>query len=380
MTTTNIQFSDDVLRRQSSRPDGANDSPGIVFSRVNSKGGRDSANQTSKSRSSMSADDPEFEKASPVDHRVKQTFKGRHLLWLPYQSMGVIYGDIGTSPLYVFSSTFSSAPAKNDVVGILSLIIWSLLTMVTLKYVFIILRADNEGEGGTFSCYSLLSRYANLGNIDPKEAHSLKIQRVLTGDMPHGNRSIRARIEKSSIFRGLLKIIGVLAVSLVMADGVLTPAQSVLGAYQGLNVITTFKTSTVVGATCGTLVLLFLIQPLGTTKIASTFAPIVVIWLGWIGGIGLFNLIKYDYTVLKAFNPGEAFSFLIRHKEEGWHSLGGVLLCFTGLEALFAVSTCNDTFQMYASAILTTLIRTSAHSADMLFRSVGLAGAFRSCF
>jgi KUP system potassium uptake protein len=345
MTTTNIQFSEDVLRRHSSRPDGAGDNPGIVFSRINSRGGRDSDNQMSKSRSSMSGDDADFqEKATPIDHRVKQTFKGRHLLWLAYQSMGVIYGDIGTSPLYVFSSTFTSGPSKDDVVGVLSLIIWSLLTMVTLKYVFIILRADNEGEGGTFSCYSLLSRYANLANIDPKEAHSLKIQRVLTGEMPRGNRSIRARIEKSAFFRGLLKTIGVLAVSLVIADGVLTPAQSVLGAYQGLNVITTVDTSTVVGATCGTLVLLFLIQPLGTTRIASTFAPIVVIWLGWIGGIGLFNLIKYDYTVLKAFNPGEAFMFLIRHKEEGWHSLGGVLLCFTGLEALFAVSTRAGTF------------------------------------
>ena len=343
MTTTTIQFSEDALRRYPSRPDGASDGPGIVFSRINSKG-RDSANQTSKSRSSMSADDTDFEeKASPIDHRVKQTFTGRHLLWLAYQSTGVIYGDIGTSPLYVFSSTFTSGPSKTDLVGVLSLIIWSLLTMVTLKYVFIILRADNEGEGGTFSCYSLLSRYANLANIDPKEAHSLKIQRVLTGEMPRGNRTIRARIEKSAFFRGLLKVIGVLAVSLVIADGVLTPAQSVLGAYQGLNVITTVKTSTVVGATCGTLVLLFLIQPFGTTKIASTFAPIVVLWLGWVGGIGLFNLIKYDYTVLKAFNPGEAFMFLIRHKEEGWHSLGGVLLCFTGLEALFAVSVCDST-------------------------------------
>ena len=92
----------------------------------------------------MSADNSNFEaKASPIDHRVKQTFKGRNLLWLAYQSMGVIYGDIGTSPLYVFSSTFTSGPTKTDVVGVLSLIIWSLLTMVTLKYVFIILRADN---------------------------------------------------------------------------------------------------------------------------------------------------------------------------------------------------------------------------------------------
>ena len=91
------------------------------------------------------------------------------------------------------------------------------------------------------------------------------------------------------------------------------------------------------------------------------------------------NLIKYDYTVLKAFNPGEAFSFLIRHKEEGWHSLGGVLLCFTGLEALFAVSTCHVALQSNARTALTIVIRTSAHSADTQSRLVGLAGAFRSC-
>jgi KUP system potassium uptake protein len=165
MTTTTIQFSEDAGRQRPSRPADACDNSGIVFSRIPSRGGRDSDNGISKSRSSMSADDSNFEtKASPIDHRVKQTFKGRNLLWLAYQSMGVIYGDIGTSPLYVFSSTFASEPTKTDVVGILSLIIWSLLTMVTLKYVFIILRADNEGEGGTFSCYSLLSRYANLAN------------------------------------------------------------------------------------------------------------------------------------------------------------------------------------------------------------------------
>jgi len=83
------------------------------------------------------------------------------LLWLAYQSIGVIYGDIGTSPLYVFSSTFSSEPSYDDLVGVLSIIIWSLAIMVTLKYVIIILRADNDGEGGTFSTYSLLSRYVS---------------------------------------------------------------------------------------------------------------------------------------------------------------------------------------------------------------------------
>ena len=84
------------------------------------------------------------------------------LLWLSYQSIGVIYGDIGTSPLYVYSSTFSSAPSYEDLIGVLSLIIWSVFMMVTVKYVLIITRADNNGEGGTFSTYSLLSRYVSI--------------------------------------------------------------------------------------------------------------------------------------------------------------------------------------------------------------------------
>jgi KUP system potassium uptake protein len=89
------------------------------------------------------------------------------LLWLTYQSIGVIYGDIGTSPLYVYSSTFSSAPSRQDLVGALSIIIWSLFIMVTVKYVFVILRVDNDGEGGTFSTYSLLSRYVGLRLLFP---------------------------------------------------------------------------------------------------------------------------------------------------------------------------------------------------------------------
>lgn len=93
--------------------------------------------------------------------KVKQVYRGTTLLWLAYQSVGAIYGDIGTSPLYVFSSTFTSAPDYEAVVQVLSLIIWSLTIMVTFKYVLIVLRADNEGEGGTFSCYSLLTRFVS---------------------------------------------------------------------------------------------------------------------------------------------------------------------------------------------------------------------------
>lgn len=92
----------------------------------------------------------------------KQIYKGTTLLWLAYQSIGAIYGDIGTSPLYVFSSTFTSNPSHESLLQVLSLVLWSLTIMVTFKYVLIVLRADNEGEGGTFSCYSLLTRFVSL--------------------------------------------------------------------------------------------------------------------------------------------------------------------------------------------------------------------------
>ena len=163
------------------------------------------------------------------------------------------------------------------------------------------------------------------------------MRRFKTGDLNPTTRSIRNKIEESKFIKTLLKVIGVLAVSMVMSDGVLTPAQSVLGAVQGLNVIKPDITNAqVVGATVGILMFLYIIQPFGITKLGSTFAPIIIVWLAFLGGFGIYNLIKFDYTVLKAFNPGYAFLFLIRNGEQGWKQLGGVLLAFTGVEALFA--------------------------------------------
>ena len=316
---------------------------------------------TSKSRShtwNWKRGDKEAEDGDPGlvragDFKQKEVFHGRLLLWLSYQSIGAIYGDIGTSPLYVYSSTFKEPPSYEDLVGVLSIIIWSLTLMVTVKYVLVILRADNNGEGGTFSTYSLLSRYVSImlqlpvralkegqlhiTNRDPREASMIQMKRFNTGDLEGTGGRIRRGIEHSKFAKGLLKTIGVLAVSMVMSDGVLTPAQSVLGAVQGLNVVVpTITNSAVVGATAGILILLFLIQPLGTSKLASFFAPIVIIWLLFNACFGIFNLAKYDHSVLIAFNPGHAFQYLIRNKTEGWKSLGGVLLAFTGVEALFA--------------------------------------------
>lgn len=94
--------------------------------------------------------------------KVKPVYRGTTLLWLAYQSVGAIYGDIGTSPLYVYSSTFTSSPSHETLLQVLSLVLWSLTVMVTFKYILIVLRADNEGEGGTFSCYSLLTRFVSF--------------------------------------------------------------------------------------------------------------------------------------------------------------------------------------------------------------------------
>ncbi|OBT53812.1 potassium uptake protein [Pseudogymnoascus sp. 24MN13] len=272
-----------------------------------------------------------------LNRKKKQTYKGRMLIWLALQSTGVIYGDIGTSPLYVYSSTFSSQPAYDDLVGALSIIIWTLTLMVTIKYMFIVLSADDDGEGGTFALYSLLARYAHIAQRDPNTQGSLKLERYNTGDMKVANKGIRTMIENSQVARVFLKILGVLGVAMVMSDGVLTPAQSILGAIQGLRVAQpNISSATIVGVSCAIIVVLFAVQPFGTSKIASSFAPIVMIWLLFNACCGIYNLAKFDHSVLKAFSPFFAGSFLVRNGTDGWRTLSGLLLAFTGVEALFA--------------------------------------------
>lgn len=147
----------------------------------------------------------------------------------------MIYGDIGTSPLYVYSSTFPTDPSYDDLLGALSLIIWTLTLMVSIKYVVIVLRADDEGEGGTFALYSLLSRYvtsfmilmnlivanlllqAHIVRRDPREEMVIKLQRVKSSELDPTSKSTRSFIENSTFVKTLLKVVGVLGVSLVMS-------------------------------------------------------------------------------------------------------------------------------------------------------------------
>lgn len=177
----------------------------------------------------------------------------------------------------------------------------------------------------------------NITHRDPREASLVQMKRFQTGDLERAGRAFRQGLESSRAVRLILKVVGVLAVTMVISDGVLTPAQSVLGAVQGIEVVhPTISKGTVIGVTDAILVLLFCIQPLGITKITFLFAPVIIIWLGFNAVFGIYNLVNYDAGVFVAFNPGEAFDFLIRHKTDGWRMLGGVLLAFTGVEALFA--------------------------------------------
>lgn len=163
------------------------------------------------------------------------------------------------------------------------------------------------------------------------------MERYLSSDLKRPGRSFRAFMEHSGVMKAILKSVGVLGVSLVMSDGVLTPAQSVLGAIQGLQVIKPdITTGTIIGISCAILVLLFLVQPLGTSKIATAFAPIVIIWLTFNFSFGIYNLVFHDHSVLKAFSPYFAGNYLVRNGTDGWKSLGGILLAFTGVEAMFA--------------------------------------------
>jgi len=270
------------------------------------------------------------------DTQERQEFRGSVLLFLVYQSIGVVYGDIGTSPLYVYSSTFTSNPSHEDLLGALSLIIWTLTLMVSAKYVLIVLSADDRGGGGIFALYSLLCRYANITDVDRKSARMVSM-RCQDKELRPANREFRRVLEHYPFVHAIFKGVAVLGVCLMIADGVLTPAQSVLGAIQGLNhVRPDISSSVIVGISRTILVLLFLVQHFGTTKIGVCFAPIVILWLLLNLVFGVYNLALHDHTVLKAFSPYFAGQYFVRKKTEGWISLGGILLAFTGVEAMYA--------------------------------------------
>ncbi|KAL9249117.1 Potassium transporter 5-like protein [Drosera capensis] len=251
-------------------------------------------------------------------------------LSLAFQSIGVIYGDIGTSPLYVYSSTFTDGIKHNDdILGVLSLIIYTIALIPMIKYVFIVLWANDNGDGGTFALYSKICKYvpkvSQIPNQQPEDME-LSNYRIEPSSMELKRAAkIKEFIENSGISKQILFLLTILGTSMVMGDGVLTPSISVLSAIGG---IPHLHTDAIVWISVAVLVILFSVQRFGTDKVGFSFAPIVSVWFLFISGIGLYNLFKNDIGVLKAFYPKYIVDYFKRNGKQGWVSLG--------TEAMFA--------------------------------------------
>ncbi|XP_012082710.1 potassium transporter 5 [Jatropha curcas] len=263
------------------------------------------------------------------------------ILHLAFQSIGIVYGDIGTSPLYVYSSTFTDGIRHNDdILGVLSLIIYTITLIPLVKYVLIVLRANDNGDGGTFALYSLICRYAKVGLIPSQEAEDRDVSNFrleLPSRRLRRATKVKTKLENSKFAKFFLLFATMLGTSMVIGDGVLTPCISVLSAVGGVKQATTKMTDNmIVWISVVILIGLFMVQRFGTDKVGYTFAPIICVWFAMIGGIGVYNFIKYDPTVLKSLNPKYIVDYFRRNKDKAWISLGGVVLAITGTEALFA--------------------------------------------
>ncbi|WOO41893.1 KUP/HAK/KT family potassium transporter [Rubellicoccus peritrichatus] len=223
---------------------------------------------------------------------------------LTLAALGVVFGDIGTSPLYSFNAACAfadKARLNQDVLGIVSLFFWTLIFVVSVKYLIFIMRADNEGEGGIFALHALLQKYFS----DTKRIPFLFMLIAFGG-------------------------------ALLVGDGVITPAISVLSAMEGLEVIDPGFDQYVVPLTLVILFVLFVLQRLGTGGLGMIFGPIMLAWFIAIGGMGLYQLISNGSEILRAVNPYYGFEFLYRERIDALGVLGAVVLCVTGAEALYA--------------------------------------------
>lgn len=254
---------------------------------------------SSASGNALDPDTPSCELSRP-------TFVGKKHLTLALGSIGIVFGDVGTSPLYAIKECFHGkhaiSPDPANIFGVLSLVFWSLMIVVSIKYVLFILRADNRGEGGIFALLGLLTA---------------------------SGKTI------SSGFKATLMFAGILGAGLLYGDGIITPAISVLSAVEGLEVATGAAKPFVMPLTCIILVFLFLLQQRGTGHIGKLFGPIMGVWFLAITIFGLHQIVS-EPRILLAVNPFYAVDFFMRNSIHGIIVLGSVVLCITGCEALYA--------------------------------------------
>jgi KUP system potassium uptake protein len=221
-------------------------------------------------------------------------------------AIGVVFGDLGTSPLYALRECFSPKhgleASRDNVIGIVSLILWSLSLVVCLKYLLIVLRADNKGEGGILSLIALASRYV------PKD-----------------------RTRRLALF----SVLGILGAALLYSDGMITPAISVLSAVEGLEVISSGFKPYILPLSVIILIALFPAQSRGTAKVGKVFGPVIALWFATMGVLGIVGAVQ-EPGILAALNPFEAVRFFARHGLAGFGVLGSVFLALTGAEVLYA--------------------------------------------
>nr|UWK23391.1 KUP9.1 [Olimarabidopsis pumila] len=286
-------------------------------------------------------DQPMDEEANKINNMYRE--KGLSMLMLlrlSFQSLGIVYGDLGTSPLYVFYNTFPNGiDDKEDVIGALSLIIYSLLLIPLIKYVFIVCKANDNGQGGTLAIYSLLCRHAKVKLIPNQRRSDEDLTTYSRTVSPEGSFAAKTKkwLEGKHWRKRALLVIVLLGTCMMIGDGILTPAISVLSATGGIKVNNPkMSGDIVVLVSIVILVGLFSMQHYGTDKVGWLFAPIVLIWFLFIGATGVYNICKHDTSVLKAFSPTYIYLYFKRRGRDGWISLGGILLSITGTEALYA--------------------------------------------
>ncbi|XP_048233876.1 potassium transporter 4 isoform X2 [Ricinus communis] len=275
-------------------------------------------------------------------------------LILAYQSFGVVYGDLSTSPLYVFTSTFAGKLRNHHneevIFGAFSLIFWTLTLIPLTKYVFILLSADDNGEGGTFALYSLLCRHAKFSLLPNQQAADEELSTYKYGPsgQSSGSHALKRFLEKHKRLRIALLVVVLFGACMVIGDGVLTPAISVLSSVSGLEVTETKLTKgELVLLACVILVGLFALQHCGTHRVAFMFAPIVIIWLLSIFSIGLYNILYWNPKIIRAISPYYIIKFFGVTGKDGWISLGGILLSITGLACMTV---------MFITTFLTSLV------------------------
>jgi KUP system potassium uptake protein len=225
--------------------------------------------------------------------------KSKFSYGLTLGALGIVYGDIGTSPLYALKVTLENLPiSQSNVLGVLSLIFWSLIIIISFKYLMIIFRADNDGEGGILALLALMKL-------------------------------------KSTTYQPLFYIVAIFGAGLLLGDGMLTPAISVISAVEGISTLSESFTPYILPTACLIFVFLFMIQSKGTARIGYLFGPLIFIWFCTIAVLGLVQIIASP-IVLMALNPYYACIFLVHAGFKGYFLLGGIFLVVTGGEALFA--------------------------------------------